>query len=227
MINFKGTHYPKDVILYAVFFYVRYAVSYRDLEEIMLERGINVDHATLNRWVVKYAPIITVTAKDKRKITSVSWRIDETYIKVKGSWCYYYRAIDKYGATLDFMLSEHRDEEAATRFFKTTIENNGWPDKVVIDKSGANYAGLMNIDTVLFLHGFTCFIDILQVKYLNNIVEQDHRFIKKITKPMMNFKAFHSASATLAGIELAHMIRKKQFNNPDLSDYHQFLELVA
>ena len=85
MINFKGTHYPKDVILYAVFLYVRYAVSYRDLEEIMLERGINVDHTTLNRWVVKYAPIMTVTAKDKRKATSVSWRIDETYIKVKGS----------------------------------------------------------------------------------------------------------------------------------------------
>ena len=103
------------------------------------------------------------------------------------------------------MLSENRDEEAATRFFRTTIENNGWPDKVVIDQSGANYAGLMNI----------------------NIVEQDHRFIKKITKPMMNFKAFHSASATLGGIELAHMIRKKQFKNTDLSDYHQFLKLVA
>ena len=152
MINFKGTHYPKDVIFYAVFFYVRYAVSYRDLEEIMLERGINVDHATLNRWVVKYAPIMTIMAKDKGFATSVSWRIDETYIKVKGSWYYYYRAIDKYGVTLNFMLSEHRDEEAATRFFKATIENNGWPEKVVIDKSGANYAGLMNINTVLFLH---------------------------------------------------------------------------
>ena len=84
MINFKGTYYPKNVILYAVFLYVRYAVSYRDLKEIMLERGINVDHSTLNRWVVKCAPIMTFTAKDKRKNTSVSWRIDETYIKVKG-----------------------------------------------------------------------------------------------------------------------------------------------
>jgi putative transposase len=220
-------HYPKHIILFAVFFYVRYGVSYRDLEDIMQERGVTVDHATLNRWVVKYSPMIAQLAKKKRKPASPSWRMDETYIKVKGLWCYYYRAIDKYGATLDFMLSKHRDEEAATRFFKKTIENNGWPDKVVIDKSGANYAGLMNINTVLFLHGLTCFIDILQVKYLNNIVEQDHRFIKKITKPMMNFKAFHSASATLAGIELAHMIRKKQFKNTDLSDYHQFLELVA
>ena len=101
------------------------------------------------------------------------------------------------------------------------------PEKVVIDKSGANYAGLMNINTLLFFFGATCFIDILRVKYLNNIIEQDHRFIKKITKPMMNFKALHSARATLSGIELAHMIRKKQFKNTDLSDYHHFFELVA
>jgi putative transposase len=104
---------------------------------------------------------------------------------------------------------------------KTTIENKDWRDKVVIDKSGANYAGLMNTNTVLFLHGLTCFLDVLQVKCLNNIVEQDHRFIKKITKRMMNFKAFYSASAMLAGIELAPMIRKKQFKNTDLSDYQQ------
>lgn len=177
----------------------------------MQERGLNVDHATLNRWVVKYSPVITQLAKKKRKPTSSSWRMDKTYIKVKGRWCYYYRAIDKFGSTLDFMLSKNRDEVAATRFFKQTIDNNGLPEKVVIDKSGANYAGLMNINTLLFFFGITYFIDILRVKYLNNIIEQDHRFIKKITKPMMNFKSFHSASATLAGIELAHMIRKKQF----------------
>ena len=137
--------------------------------------------------------------------------MDKTYIKVKGRWHYYYRAVDKFGTILNFMLSAKRDEEAATRFFKQAIENNGIPEKVVIDKSGANYAGLMNINTLLFFFSVTCFIDILRVKYLNNIIEQDHRFIKKITKTMMNFKAFHSASATLAGIGLAHMIRKKQF----------------
>ena len=123
------------------------------------------------------------------------------------------------------MLSTTRDEVTATRFFKQTIVNNGMPEKVVIDKCGANYAGLMNINTLLFFFSVTCFIDILRVKYLNNIIEQDHRFIKKITKTMMNFKAFHSASATLAGIELAHMISKKQFKNIDLSFYHQFLVL--
>ena len=103
-IDFKGAHYPKDVILHAVFFYVRYAVSYRDLEEILAERGVNVDHATLNRWVVKYSPLIAAKAQAKKRPTAVSWRMDETYIRVKGKGMYYYRAIDKFGETLDFPL---------------------------------------------------------------------------------------------------------------------------
>ena len=123
---------------------------------------------------------------------------------------YYYRAIGKFGQTLDFMLSEWRDEAAATAFFKQAFENNGVPEKVVIDKSGANWAGLENMNLLLMLLGFWRFIDILQVKYLSNIIEQDHRFIKKITRPMKGFQAFHSADATLQGIEVAHMIRKKQ-----------------
>jgi putative transposase len=115
-IDFKGSYYPKSVILYAVFFYVRYVVSYRDLDEIMAERGAEVDHATLNRWVVKYAPLIAANAQARKRPTAVSWRMDETYIKVKGKWAYYYRAVDKTGKTLDFMLSERRDKAAARRF---------------------------------------------------------------------------------------------------------------
>jgi putative transposase len=111
------------------------------------------------------------------------------------------------------MLSEHRDEVAATAFFKQAINHNGLPSKVVIDKSSANNAGLENINVLIFLAGLLCFIDILKVKYLNNIVAQDHRFIKKITKPMTEFKASHSASATSVGIETAHMISKGQFAN--------------
>ncbi|TRD14338.1 IS6 family transposase, partial [Palleronia caenipelagi] len=133
MIDFKGAHYPKEAILYAVFFYVRYAVSYRDLEEIMAERGVLVDHATLNRWVVKYAPLIADVAQQRKAATARSWRVDETYIKVKGEWTYLYRAVDRDGQPLDFMLSERRDEDAATRFFERKIDRNGWPDKVVID----------------------------------------------------------------------------------------------
>ena len=125
------------------------------------------------------------------------------------------------------MLSEHRDEAAATAFFKQAIDNSGLPSKVVIDKSGANNAGLENSNRLLFLAGLYCFIDLRKVKYLNNSVEQDHRLIKTITQPMMGFKAFHSASATLAGIEVAHMIRKGQFTNNLLPAHQPFMALAA
>ena len=227
MISFRGAHYPKDVILYAVWFYVRFGVSYRDLEEIMAERGVTVDHATLNRWVIRYSPKLANAAMKKKRPTATSWRMDETYIKVKGQWVYLYRAIDKHGDTLDFMLSEHRDEAAATRFFAQAIENNGLPGRVVIDKSGANEAGLLNINILLFLAGWAFLIDLLQAKYLNNRIEQDHRFIKKITRPMLGFKAFYSAEATLAGIETAHMVRKGQLLQTGIPAYRQFMALAG
>ena len=208
MISFSGAQFPKDVILYAVFFYVRYSVSYRDVEEIFAERNVKVDHSTLNRWVIKYSSSLALAAKKNKRVVATSWRMDETYIQVKGQWVYLYRAVDKFGDTVDFMLSEKRDEAAATAFFKQAIDNNGFPKKVVMDKSGANYVGLENINFLLMLAGLISFVEILQVKYLNNLIEQDHRFIKKITKPMMGFKAFHSAKATIDGIETAHMIRK-------------------
>lgn len=126
----------------------------------------------------------------RKSATSSSWRMDETYIQVKGKWTYFCRAVDKFGKTLDFMLSEHRDEAAASAFFARTIKNNGWPEKVVIDKSGANLAGLQNINWRLLLYGWFWLIEIRQVKYLNNTIEQDHRFIKKLTRPMKGFKSF-------------------------------------
>ena len=178
MIDFKGVHYPRSVILYAVLFYVRYAVSYRDLEEILAERGITVDHATLNRWVVKFAPLIADRAQARKRPTANSWRMDETYIKVKGRWTYLYRAADRNGQTLDFLLSERRNLAAARRFFKRAINSNGLPDRVVIDKSGANLAGLQAVNMILKFTGTGRTVEIRQVKYLNNILEQDHRFIK-------------------------------------------------
>ena len=127
-IDFKGSHYPKDVILYAVFFYIRYVVSYRDLEEIMAERGVQVDHATLNRWVVKYSPDIAKTAQIWKHPAVGSWRMDETYIKVKGIWMYLYRAIDKHGKTLDFMLPKRRNKATAD-YFSGAIGTNGLPPR--------------------------------------------------------------------------------------------------
>ena len=226
-IDFKGVHFPKAVILHAVFFYVRYAVSYRDLEEIMAERGVSVDHATLDRWVVKLSPLIAANAQARKRPIAVSWRMDETYIKVKGKWTYLYRAVDHEGKTLDFMLSERPDTAAARRFLKRAIGTNGTPDRVVIDKSGANLAGLQSVNVILKFTGTGRIIKILQVKYLNNILEQDHRFIKRITGPMLGFKAFHSAAATIAGIETAHMIRKGQFDANGLTAFQQFAALAV
>jgi putative transposase len=125
MISFKGVHYPKDVVLYAVYFYARYGISYRDLEEILAERQVIVDHATLNRWVIKYSTSLALTAKKSKRAVATSWKMDEIYIKVKGQWGYLYRAIDKFGDTVDFMLSEKRDEAAATDFLNKRLMPTG------------------------------------------------------------------------------------------------------
>ena len=153
--------------------------------------------------------------------------MDETYIKVKGKWMYLYRAVDKHGKTLEFMLSRRRDKAAAKLFFRRTIKKNGVPERIVIDKNGANLAGLQRINVGLKFSRTYQPIEILRVKYLNNIVEQDHRFIKKITRPTLGFKAFHSAAATLAGIEVAHMIRKKQIHTNHASPFETFACLAA
>ena len=197
-----------------------------NIEELMAERGVEVDHSTINRWVIKYSPKLEAefSQQHKRNIGS-SWRMDETYIKIKGKWCYLYRAVDKSGATIDFMLSESRDELSAKRFFIKAIGYCGKPKKVTIDKSGSNNAALMSINKSLEEKSR---IEIRQIKYLNNIVESDHRFIKRIVKPMMGFKAFHSAHATLLGIELHHMLHKNQHNNADnMSVFEQFYALAA
>lgn len=233
MISFKWRHFKRDIILMLVRWYLAYSLSYRDIEELALERGLKVDHATINRWVIKYAPLLEeVFRRRHKRPVGISWRMDETYIKVKGQWVYLYRAVDKEGNTVDFMLSEHRDEPEARAFFEKAIGSSGVPDKITMDKSGANKAGIDTINLQLallfMLGGLFVQLTVRQIKYLNNIVEQDHRFIKKITKPMKGFKAFHSADATLAGIELHHMLRKAQHNQADSQTiFEQFYRLAA
>ena len=233
MISFKWRHFQKEIILLVVRWYLSYSLSYRDIEEMMLERGINVDHSTINRWVIHYAPLLEdeFRKNHKRKVGS-SWRMDETYIKIKGGWHYLYRAVDKAGDTIDFMLSKKRNETAAKAFFIKAIGSNGLPEKVTIDKSGANHAGLNAINLQLLISSLLgCVfmqIDIRQIKYLNNIVEQDHRGIKRITNPMMGFKAFHAAEATLCGIELYRMLKKGQHVNAKNSTaFEQFYALAV
>ncbi len=176
----------------------------------MNERGVNIDHSTVQRWVVKYTGMLEDAFRKKKKAVGKSWRMDETYIKVKGEWYYLYRAVDKENNTIDFLLTKKRDKKAAKRFFVKAIKNNGLPEKITIDKSGSNKAAIKAYNAENNTE-----IEIRQVKYLNNVVEQDHRFIKRITKPMLGFKDFYSASVTLSGIELVRMIRKGQMKDQD------------
>lgn len=233
MISFKWRHFEKEIILMAVRWYLAYALSYRNIEELMLERGVKVDHSTVNRWVIKYAPLLEEEFRKKRKYSvGDSWRMDETYIKVKGEWAYLYRAVDKEGKTIDFMLSEKRDKKAAKAFFDKAIGSSGLPGKITIDKSGSNKSALASINLILALLSAICGvlfkIFIRDIKYLNNNIEQDHRAIKRITKAMMGFKSFDSAEATLAGIELHHMLKKGQYRNPgNMTVSEQFYALAT
>ena len=205
MIEFKGSHFEREVILWGVRWYVAYPISYRQLEEMMQERGVEVDHSTLNRWVVKYVPLLDEQFRARKRPVGSSWRMDETYVRIKGVWKYLYRAVDKAGATVDFLLTAKRDRKAALRFLRQAIGQNGMPEKITIDKSGANTAAIESYNT-----DHEAGIEIRQVKYLNNIVEQDHRAVKRLARPMLGFKSFRSARVTLTGIELMHMIRKGQ-----------------
>jgi transposase-like protein len=176
--------------------------------------------------VVKYSPLLEEAFHRRKRPVWVSWRMDETYIKVKGQWRYLYRAVDKYGETIDFLLTEHRDKEAALRFLKKAIRRNGVPETITIDGSDANEAAIKSYNEE---HGTT--IVIRQVKYLNNVVEQDHRAVKRITRPMLGFKSFDAAQGTVAGIELMHMIKKRQLmieaGDESLTAAEQFYSLAA
>src|SRR5467141_2105867 len=204
-ISFKGAHFPQDIILMGVRWYLAYPLSYRHVEELMEERGVPIDHATIQRWVVKYSPQLEAAFHRRKHPVWVSWRMDETCSKVKGQWYYLYRAVDKTGQTIDFLLTEQRDEEAALRFLKKAIRRHGVPEKITIDGSTANEAAIKRSNAE---HGTA--IAIRKIKYLNNIVEQDHRAVKRVTRPMLGFKAFEAAQDTLVGIELMHMIKKRQ-----------------
>jgi putative transposase len=225
-VSFKGAHFPQDIILMGIRWYVAYPLSYRHVEELMEERGVPVDHATIQRWVVKYSAQLAEVFHRRKRLVGRSWRMDETYIRVKGEWRYLYRAVDKTGQTIDFLLTEHRDTEAALSFLTQAIHRHGVPDKITIDGSEANEAAIKRYNEA---HGTA--IIIRQVKYLNNIVEQDHRAIKRVTRPMLGFKSFEAAQRTLVGIELMHMLKKDQIVIEDgvegLTPAEQFYMLAA
>ena len=233
VISFKWRHFKQEIILMLVRWYLAYSLSYRDIEELAAERALKVDHSTVQRWVVRYSPQLEENFRQRHKRpVGGSWRMDETYIKIKGHWVYLYRAVDKAGKTIDFMLLEKRDKSAALAFFKKALGDSGLAHTITMDKSGANKAGVdainLQLALLFMLGGIFYQIDIRQIKYLNNIVEQDHRFIKKITKPMKGFKSFESAQATISGIELHHMLRKGQhMQSANETIFEQFYGLAA
>jgi putative transposase len=176
----------------------------------------------LNRWVLKYAPLLEQEFCARKRQVGRSWRMDQTYVKVKGVWKYLYRAVDKTGATVDFLLTAKRDRKAALRFLCKAFGQHDTPEKITIDKSGANTAAIESYNA-----DHKASIEIRQIKYLNNIVEQDHRAVKRLVRPMLGFKSFRSAVATLAGIELMHMIRKGQLRTTgELRPAQQFYSMA-
>ncbi|MEW5559308.1 IS6 family transposase [Enterobacter asburiae] len=220
-------HYPTDVIAQCVRWYLAYSLSLRNLEEMMAERGVAVDHSTLHRWVIRLVPLLDKAFRRHKRAAGRRWRMDETYIRVRGQWKYLYRAVDTDGQTIDFLLTAKRDAAAALRFFRKAIRHHGEPEVVTIDKSGANTAALTTLNTGKSADES---IRIRQSKYLSNLIEQDHRNIKRRIKLMTGFKLFRRAQTILAGIELVHMIRKGQYGHLDgdgLSPTEQFYLLAA
>ena len=206
---FKWKHFVGEIILLNVRWYLKYPLSYRNLKEMMAERGVEVDHTTIMRWVHQYSPEIEKKVRRHLRPTNDSWRVDETYIKIKGEWKYLYRAVDSEGDTIDFMLSAKRDRKAVKRFFKKALssKHNQMPRVITVDKNPAYPIAIHELknDRILPKN-----VGLRQIKYLNNIVEQDHRPIKRIVRPMLGFQSFHTAIKTLKGIEIMNMINKGQ-----------------
>ena len=225
--HFKNFCYSPHIIMVCLYMKFRFSLSYRDIEELCQLRGLTIDHSTLQRWVVRFASLLDGQFRKRKHPVVSSWRMDETYIKIKGKWVYLYRAVDKYGSTIDFLLRARRNTQAAKSFFKKAIKQHGKPDKINVDKSGANKAALDAINKD-YLEDQQ--IEIRQNKYLNNRIEQDHRFIKKRTRLTLGFKSFHGARQTIKGIEILHMIKKGQLKNDNKNNktiFQQFASLVA
>jgi transposase-like protein len=219
---FKWRHFEGQIILICVRWYLRYCLSYRDLEEMMTERGLTVDHTTIYRWVQRYAPELEKRCKPHLKQTNDSWRVDETYIKVKGEWLYLYRAVDSAGNTLEFLLSKHRDTQAAKRFLARVLNasHTTIPRVINVDQ---NPAYPKAVDDLKAAGKLPQGCQLRPVKYLNNLIEQDHRFIKRLVKAGLGFCSFPTAWRTLRGYETMQMIRKGQVPAGGIQEQVKFI----
>src|SRR3954463_1515045 len=189
-VLFKGRQFEAEIIILCVRWYLRYPLSFRQLEEIMAERNLSVDHVTIWRWVQRYAPELNRCCRPELRKTNRSWRVDETYLRVAGKWTYLYRAVDSTGATIDFLLSPTRDAGSAKRFFQRALQSATHPRPRVInvDRNPAYPRAIEELKCTREL-GRRC--RCRPVRYLNNVVEQDHRAIKRRVRAMQGFRAFH------------------------------------
>ncbi len=206
---FKGRQFTAEVILWAVRWYLMFPISYRDLELMLADRGVDVDHTTLFRWIQAYAPEIEKRLRPHLRRSNGSWRVDETYIRVKGRWMYLYRAVDSRGQTIDFLLSAKRDAAAAERFFRRALgqPHTASPRTITVDKNPAYPRAVAEMKDDGELWRFS---RLRRAKFLNNIVEQDHRRVKRLVRPGLGFGGFRTARRTLAGYEAMAMVRKGQ-----------------
>jgi transposase, IS6 family len=223
---FKGRQFTAEVILWAVRWYLMFPVSYRDLELMLIDRGVEVDHTTIFRWIQAYAEELEKRVRPHLRISNGSWRVDETYVRVKGHWTYLYRAVDSRGQTIDFLLSARRDAVAAKRFFRRALVQPHVvnPRTLTVDKNPAYPRAVVDMKRDGELWRRT---RMRQCKYLNNIVEQDHRRIKRLVRPGLGFGCFRTARRTLAGFEAFAMIRKGQIRNLDGRDIRAQAAFVA
>jgi len=205
---FRGRHFQDEIIILCVRWYLRYSLSYRDLEEMMAERGLTVDHVTVWRWVQRYAPILDQRLRRERRHPNRSWRVDETYVRVAGNWVYLYRAVDSTGDTIEFMLSPNRDLVAAKHFLQLALHRTGRRPRVInVDGHPAYATAISELKQSGELgRRFRC----RPSPYMNNVLEQDHRFIKKRIAGSLWFRSIGGALNTIAGYESMHMIRKGQ-----------------
>nr|WP_267225059.1 IS6 family transposase [Novosphingobium clariflavum] len=209
---FKGWHFRSDLIVLCMRWYLSYALSLRDLEEMMAERGVRVDHSTIHRWVLRYTPQLLDAFNARKRPVTGKCHVDETYTKVKGQRRYLYCAIDKGGATVNFLFSPTRNLKDAKRFFRRAYAHHGLPAQVTIDGSQTNLEAARKCHAEIRMRTRlnTEPLKLRQNQYLNNRIEQDHRRIKRRIRPMLGFKSEHTAAVILGGIELVHMIRKGQ-----------------
>jgi transposase-like protein len=205
---FKGRHFDRQVIILCVRWYLGYKLSSRDLVEMIGERGIELAHTTILRWVQRYVPEFEKRWGWYAGAVGGSWRCDETNIKVNGRWTYLYRAVDKRGRTVDFRLSERRDVAAAKAFFRKSMKHHGAPRVITLDAYAASHRAVRELKADGKMPKR---VRVRSSKFLNNGLEQDHRRVKQRIRPMLGFKRFDTAAVTISGIELAAKIRKHQF----------------